>query len=500
MGNTNESKTRYKIKLKIPHGETFMDVITCAFFRVPLYSRVSFCMIYINISFVVAQQIKNDLDRNIDLYLDLELYETKWDNNATCIITDSTDERKLFSKSFRCMDIYREHVPNQADANCRVYLFLANPMFYDLEVKNRFNKMYKNKTAFEIIEDYETFLNKLYDKEPFWIHHVGIDDDIKSDYKYEQLLVSTKNDLGILDQIIYNKKPTKDFLIYLFDDFCFDSDCEKPIALHLINYANRSSKDFKKLDILKYFDSLMTLSTIREGTLKDTLQNLTHGVDTFVLKSTKQISEKVIKNSFISTVNPTTDDPKQEVLISDSKDPNNTRVVNLVPNKTSTKKNYIQDKEKSKKSLSIFVPDTSTLAEERINRYRELIEGTIRAITEVQFFDCYIDLCQFGFKYNLDISQTVTANKEEVPLLGSYDFTPLSIINIFYKETEFAMKHMIKSQMIRYYTNDGRTCDNCVHFHPGTESELYSSYCTLHQRPKTKNSSCNDWDDGFGEI
>jgi len=485
-----ESSFRYKIKLTTPRGEEFTDVITCAFIRSPFFLRASYCELKINISSMVALQIQNDLSRNVDIYLRLELCELAYEGqpdeyNQKLKETDVV--RKLYERNFKCIKISKsldsrnrsDKKINLSDMNSCVYLRLVNPILADLDIKNGFNKRLTNVTAYEAIEKYLDFLKKEYG-DNFYKHFVGFDDEHISKYKYSQLLIKTKNDLGVLDYLIYNKKPTLSLPLYIFDDFCMDPKCDKMIAIHFINLLNNESKDFKKLDIKKYFDTLYSTVKIKEIPFKTNAQDLTHGIETFVFRSPKQISNSVVKSSSIFKSQVSKSEFYNEVIMSneDNNKDDTERSISYVITHMD-----FNNKAPMSKALSVYVPDNIKNAEKRIQNYRYLIEGKIEQFVQTQTVDCFCDWLQFGWLYNFELTDI----KENQKI-----FTPIDIKNLFYKSDKFSLRHVAKSMMLQYYSGDS-TCESCHYFVSGNSKELYGSYCSLHNKPRMSTTSCNDY-------
>jgi hypothetical protein len=127
------------------------------------------------------------------------------------------------------------------------------------------------------------------------------------------------------------------------------------------------------------------------------------------------------------------------------------------------------------KCMQIYAPDNKSLAKERLENYRDLIDTKIKQLVLIQSNDCYCDWLQFGRSYNLDL-----ISKEE------YRHTPIMITNIFYKDgSERATKHVGKSLMVEYYPDSSDTCSSCKFYKDKT--------CTIHYVARQEKSKCEDY-------
>ena len=419
---------RYTIVLKSIGGEEFSDVISCICVRAPFYKKASFWMIKVNVGSLWAEHMYNDIGRPTTPQLELFIYSVKHEGET------NNDERSklVHHKLYRCVSVTNGMGGlklNLTDVNTEVILTLVDHVLYDLSIKNNYNKKLNNKTAFEVLTNYESEIKDRYGENAFWSNHIGID-NVKNEYKYEELLLTSNNDLQVSDILLYSKKALKDVAFYFFDDFCLDDKCSGLIARHLIN-LNAKNSNFKKFDVTKYFDTVFTSSIIKEIPYSDTFRLLTQGYDSFIFKTKYMfnkidvLEKEVLYQPIISSVTKN----------SDYKINNNRKTSVIEPTINFQKTND----SKRQKSMIIYVPDNKKEAVDRLKRYKTFVENRVKQLSYIQTTNCFCDWLQFGRLYNLNIN-----NPQE------YLYTPITITNMFYKEgNERTVRHTSKAKIGR---------------------------------------------------
>lgn len=455
-----DSSPRYKVRLIGIRGEEFEDVIYCACIKAPFIKKASFWNIKINVSALWASQLFNDLGAQVKPTVYLQIREIMHEGSHKSI----EDEGKLIhSKKYMCLSATSKDISLNAmsDQNLVVNMFLVDHVLYDMSISNAFNRKLSNVTAFEALQEFEKSLKTNYGDQTFYNNYIGIEDGEKSDYKYEEILITTMNDLQVTDMLIYSKKILRNLSFYFHDDFYLDSNNLNNITNHFINLSDISK--LTPFDISKYFDTLYSNMIISETPLADTFRKFTDGFDSFIFK-TKYMFDKLIPEDIKTLFSPeTTNITQTDYEINEQRKAKvNTAETNFVKSSV------------PKKSKQVFVPDKKDLAKERLKNYHEFIDSKVKNLKIVQTADCYADWLQFGRAYNLDLTQP-----------EKYLYTPIMIGNIFYRDggIERTTKHIAKSVMLEYYSND-KTCSSCKFYQVQT--------CTLHYIKKYENSYCYD--------
>jgi hypothetical protein len=461
------SSPRYQVKLRCVRGEQYIDVVFCSCIKAPFYKKASFWVLKINVSTHWAQQLFNDLNDATIRQLELEIHEIKHEGDF-----DSLNEGRLVHyKSYNCISATNAkegELLRVEDSNSEIILTLADHILFDMTKKNAFNKKLKDITAYDAILDYEQKLTERYGENAFWFNKINVEKD-KSDYTYEELLLTAVNDQQITDILLYSKKALKNIAFYFFDDFCLDKDCNKAIACHFINLPDLT--EFKQFKIEESFDTTHFTTLLKEYNFSDTFRHITDGYSNTVIKN-KYMFAKLDLDRKTPTFHPSIDniDNTNEYNVNENRQ---STVVKVTKEDVKHENKATDTPSDRQKPRIIYAPDSIALAEERIKNCTLFIENKIRRLIQLQTVDCYCEWLQFGRGYNFD---------QIFP--ESSLFTPIMICNIFYKEgTERSVKHMVKSLMLEYY-RERPTCSTCKYF--------VDESCTLHPKAKYAESSCND--------
>lgn len=456
----------YKIRLLSPRGEPFDDVIYCACIRAPFLKKASYWILKINTTSLWAQQLFNDLSSPTNIQLKLEIYE-KTDESKDDI-DSMTKIRSHFCTCIEARNAANSAQINLTDQNTEAILILVDHFLLDMSLKSNFNKNTQNKTAYDTIKSYQDKLKEIYG-DVFWFNHL-IDDENINKTEYENIL-TTVSDIQITDYLLYNRNALNNISFYFFDDFCLDKDLTQGyIAGQLIDLSNKDK--LKKFDIGKYSDTLMSSNIIKVIPVKDVFGNLTKGFDSFVFKTKymfSKIDSELTKVLYYPKLVSVTES-EHEIL------EGRTSKISL-PDSIKFDNKTENSLDKRQRSMTIYVPDNKEDAKKRLENFKVFFNSRVKQLVEIQTDDCFCDWLQFGYIYTFD-----QFYKDQ------YIFTPISICNIFYKDSrEFTTRHLTRSLMIEYYRDDAGKCGSCKYFDSGAKS------CTLHLYYATENDRCFDF-------
>jgi hypothetical protein len=453
---------RYKIQIKNIRGEIFDDTIHCICYKAPLIKKASYWTIRINVSTVWAEQVFYDIGKHNRISVELKISEVKYEGQKESykIVKD------IYERSCVCLNISNakgQYKIDTTDMNTEVLLVLTDHILYDMSLKLFFNRRFTDTTAYDALQEFETKIVEQYG-DNFYKNKVGVDKD-KSSHIYEQILVAGINDLNVSDLLLYSKKALTKPSLYFFDDFYMDSKNDKAIAIHHINLFDINNDDFKKVNLVKYFDTSFQTIILKEVPLFDVFQSVTNGCSHWNVDNPRA-TDRLITDDTITVFKPIVTSTSEDDYEIDGE-----RKAKIV--KTEVK--YEETKQKQK-STQIFTPDKSDLAIQRIKDFSEFIKVKAKQLVVIQTTDCYCDWLQFGRSYNIDVTSA---------RINNYIATPILICNIFYKDgTERVMKHIAKSVMIEYYRPFENTCSSCSYFQSKT--------CILHKEPQIESNYCAD--------
>ena len=463
-----ESTPRYRVKMIPVRGEPFDDVIYCACFKLPFLKKASFWTLKINVSSIWAQQLFADLSNPISkIRIELKINEVSGEGTF-----DSTakDGRLIHFKDYHCIQASTCDGlnVNPVNPNCEIYITLVDHIIYDMSIKNVFNRKFSDKTAFEVLEEFEKCLKEQYGDKVFLnsVGRVGITDEVKSTFKYEEMLVALTSDLQVTDMLLYSRKMLKDMAFYFYDDFYLDKTNTNCITNHFICFSDITK--FKPYDLRKHYELHLT-QNIKTEPFTDSLKLYTQGYDSFIWKTKYMFDLQEPPLEMKTVYRPTIDTLKtSEYNINSERE-------SVVQSATYSDINFKASKVR-KKCMSIYVPDKKEHAQKRFDNYNALVNSKIKQIVTFETRDCFCDWLQFGRAYNLD---------QVYP--EDYSFTPISICNIFYKDgSERTTKHTVKYITVQYYRPDEqeKLCSSCKYFQGNS--------CILHYSASTGTNKCED--------
>jgi hypothetical protein len=470
MAEESKAQNTYQIILQSIRGEEITDVTMCSCIKAPFYKKASFWILKANMASWLAQQLINENSTKTIKQFELKIWESVKDEKDDIKHLQLIHKRQL--KCIHAVNSSSGYKINTEDANSELILTLVDYIFFDLFTKRTFNRKFTKKTAYDIIDtEYKEFLKDKYGSDTFNFNNVNTETD-KSDYKYEELLLATNNDLNVTDILLYNKKAMKTVGFYFFDDFYLSKSVEQPITCHFINLND--IQKFIQFDITKWHDTYHATSLVKEIPINDDFYKLIQGQDSIIFKNNTMISDldkdsnKTFYPSFLNNkkTNYTVIEGKREADILSITD-TDLKIGN--PGSDTF--------EKRQKAFIIYSQDSDELTKERLKNYRVFIEARAKQFVITQTQDCFCDWMQFGRSYNLDVTP---ANKEK------YLHTPIAIENVFYKDADDqTVKHIARTLLLEYYDNTGEECSGCSYYSGGS--------CSVHHIAKLPESWCYDY-------
>ena len=411
----------FEINLCI-HDNIYTDVQYCSFIRTPLTKLVSFCIIKIVLPELQILELQSQISNNLFPELLLNIYTIPTSNT-----TSDTDVPELFfNKSLTCLSVSTNPIKLEQVTNICT-LILVHPITYYLFKNNTYNTILENITGREVLDQFHNFLKDTFG-DIFKFSFIGDNAD-QNTYRYEQILIKTKNDLIIPLYLINNYNINNSICFYFYDPFCISQDNDKEIYCSYINLKDYK-KSFEQIDTFKYADTSLMINknkTISIADLKNNIIDKNLNQFLFVHQDIKyRIGDK----------------PTGQIL---KKSPSNVsdldiihdRKVKIVQNGMELLTNY----NNSSAFTEVYCSDSLDNGQLRYNNAVEFYKNTIKEFVQYDFKNCIPDIFQLGKLYNLD---------PEIP--NYYFYTPINIINCFIRKNlkEPYLTHMAKVLFLKY--------------------------------------------------
>lgn len=312
-----------------------------------------------------------------------------------------------------------------------VTLFLAQIQFHNMALGNSYNKILRNVTGLNALEDYENYLINRYGTS-FKFKRAGVDDALVTQEVFEQIFIKGASDL-IIPQIILNThKPLKALSYYFFDEFMITSGMNTGILVSLQN-----PELFERFDtIANGYDLLQTLKFNRVITISDRLN---------ILRQNMSDASVVMRNRHGITNIHKSDNAKVSVPRIEQSDslfdflPNNPRQIQRLDETLTS----VYEEKESNQHISIYAPDTFETATERYENIKTFLDNNTEYLYEYEAHRVHIDAVQLNRSYNLNLEDPTV------------HYIPISIMNIFYRINphESTLTHACRFQTIRYANN-----------------------------------------------
>ena len=156
--DSEDSKAQniYQIKLKSIRGENVSDVTMCSCVRAPFYKKASFWILKTNMASWLAQQVMNEISTKTTKQFELIIHEVIKDEKDNIEELQLVHQRQL--KCIHAVNSSSGYKINTEDTNTELILTLVDYVIFDLFTKRTFNRKFKNKSAYSIINnEYKEF-------------------------------------------------------------------------------------------------------------------------------------------------------------------------------------------------------------------------------------------------------------------------------------------------------------------------------------------------------
>ncbi|MEM3452000.1 MAG: hypothetical protein QW835_00035 [Candidatus Hadarchaeum sp.] len=394
-------------------GDVYDDVIYAVWFRLPLLKQASFTVVRINLTQVMFKEIQSSIAQNNFPRFRIVIYKV---NELDKVV------KELFSKEYKIIHIRPLERMDFTKNVGQVQLTMTLPVLHFMGCTNTYNKILESKTGYEIIKDFEKYIEETYGK-CFHFNHIGTNEKLNR-FKYEQVLTRARSDLEIPSYIISNYKPFHSFSFYFFDDFNLGSP--KDICATLINMYDPMR--FKRFDVSEHADFYYGTRYIGKSDFSDVFYRINRNLPAVhVWDREKDFSNYKMRKG----VSPQLKSQSEKFSVSEGRD---SYSIKSFPQYGQTKQSLFYH--------HIYAPDNVENALERLKIIQEAICEKIALIEMYETRDTFPDWLQFGRIYNMDRNNP-----------SSFTYTPISIVHIFTRENERKqiLKHHAQYSMMKFF-------------------------------------------------
>lgn len=394
-------------------------------YRMPIMKIASFTMITFTMPPDYFGKIEQDIQNN--LFPDIRIQFNLADLSKP--IDNKSFEKLPAGITYNGKVIHaipRTHFTSQTKM-VPVTLYMAQTIVHNMLYGNSFNKIYENISAYDALKNFEGGMTKRYKSE-----NIGFDHRLSehNDFKYENILLKSANDITIPAVIHTTYKPVNKFTYYFFDDFDH-SPQSKPVMGRFHDLTTHSPyepwhiwEDENLYDVARSlrFKGKVHISDRQEG-FKPFGESSTYVRDN---------QSKIVFNKNKGTEEILTLSPKPESgYVYDRKQTRET--LNQQPQLKTTQGD-------SHKHISIYTPDNLSFAATRNDNFMNFLENITEAVFKYELFESHIDVIQLYRKYTLDSTD-----------LRSY-YVPINIVNIFSRINphETPVSHTAQFQTIKF--------------------------------------------------
>jgi hypothetical protein len=303
--------------------------------------------------------------------------------------------------------------------------FLEDPVINHLLKFNKVNKIVNNKTALEILEDYEGELKKLGITE---FKKIGENIDANK-YKYEQALLKAKNDLYLASVITCNYKVVNSIAYYYFDDFILNADNKENIVALFVNLSEKALKLFKKMD--PYSENYPEFNSVNRVVNEIPVNDIDDFYDKLEETDTSIRDKKGnVKNEKISQATILSNKEKNKTAAIDQ----NRKIINKDVQLSSKQ-------DKPSKSLTYYTPDDVENGSTRLKNIFDLLKNKIHSFVEFEISESFPDFIQLDSIYSFNVKKK-----------HQYEFVPIVISHVFYNKSpsDYTLHHGCGYTCLKY--------------------------------------------------
>lgn len=395
-------------------------------YRMPIMKAASFSLITFAMPPIFYSRIDADIQRNIfpDIRIRFNLA------NMEKRVSQTSFEKlpagiTLTGKVIHALP--RTHFTSQTKI-VPVSLYVCQTVIHQMMLGNSFNKIFENITAYNALKKFESKMESRYGKESIKFDHMTVSENM-SDYKYENILIKSANDLTVPSVIHTTYKPINHYSYYFFDDF--DPCCGVPVVGRLRDLSKPLGETWNIFEDKEKYDVARTLRSkgkVHIGDRQEGFRPKFNDASTYIRNSKSEIRARKDAKE-VEVIQTPPQHEKGNVY-----DRLQVRPVlnNLSQTKTTEKK--------SNKHASYYTPDSLDFAKTRNDNFYAFLKNITDAIYKFEAYEVNIDAIQLYRKYTLDQTD-----------LKSF-YVPINIINIFSRINphETPVNHTAQFQTIKY--------------------------------------------------
>lgn len=394
-------------------------------FRMPIMKIASFSMITFTMPPDYYGKIDQDIQQN--LFPDIRVQFNLAD--LTKPINNKSFEKLPAGITFNGKVIHalpRTHFTSQTKL-VPVTLYLAQTIIQNMSYGNSFNKIYEDVSAYDALKNFENGMIQRYKAENIGFDHRLI---MHNDFKYENILLKSANDITIPAVIHTTYKPVNNFTYYFFDDFDHSPQSKPVIGRFNDITTHQPYEPWHIYEDETLYDVQRSLRFKGKVHIADRQEGFKpfNESSTYVRDSRSKIRfNKNEKNEELSILSP----KPESGYIYDRKQTRET--LNQQSQLTTTQSS-------NHKHLSVYTPDSMEFAQIRNDNFMNFLKNITEAIYKFELFESHIDVIQLYRKYTLDSTD-----------LKSY-YIPINIVNIFSRINphETPVSHTAQFQTIKF--------------------------------------------------
>lgn len=397
-------------------------------FRNPMVKQSSFAGMVLSIDYMKYAQLEDFLQKN---EMPMVIVKVNFANPAEqedSRISKNKDIKTLITKVYKilmCTSIDKDRSPTNQMLSVR--LVLVNPILFQMQESNGFNRILTSITGMDALAEYESYLIDQYGITAVEFKKVGVEEHLNS-HSYEHIQVRTETDLHVPDFLFKEKKALNSFAYYFFDDFRITPETTSDICGLAVNLMD--TKDFKQTDIITDDKKNPDAGSMKSlGTIP--LFNPTSAImksDPVTVGRDPEGRQESSGEGPVPIPRLKTDVVMDQINTSGRdfalKDPL-----------------YIFKNKPRSNIINLNNPDSVALGNERFATIQQQMKDTLRAFHLWDINDCYPDLYQFDRIYNLE------HGAESI-----YSHVPISIVNIFKRDLTrpTLLTHGIRLQTVKF--------------------------------------------------
>ena len=411
---------------------TSYEINDLTFYRVPLKQPASFCILNLDL-YIIHQQLINDIinaNFSSNARPKVTITIATVDLNSQITPRRYRDNKVLFKKTYSIIKM--SDLPFNIIENVSNTTFVCvDILLHHLSGINTFNDNLLKITGNDSLKKYESYLTSQYG-DNFNYRKVNITDEYINKFILNQILIQSKSDILIPNELIEKYNILHSFCMYFFDDFSLAEENSKLIDAVFVNFVDIDN--FKRINI---FDSKLKLSQILKiESLNDPKNPLNHlyGQNISSSNSTGNFFQNKNQNQVDVVQVKNTSSGVQ--MLNTERDFKSINSVNI---------DYV--KKPALGNLNINSKFDTETSNKNFNYLVNQLTNTFHKI--ITIFSSYTlpTELQFGYSYNFEFKLDDTTSSG-----AKYSYTPISIVNTFQKESVQSPYciHNSKSQLLKF--------------------------------------------------